>query len=146
MQRIINTNSNLHKLKIIRNPNCTLCLDNKIDDIEHALIECPWTKYKLQTILTNLDPDQIWAKSICPTKLLFGVYNKSVNNLILIVKHYLLKVRSGKYTFSLKNLKREIYLRIQSDRQFSKVINFESKWSAHTSLVIESVQYSINSH
>ena len=85
MHRIINTNSNLHKWKIIQNPNCTLCFDNKIDDIKHALIECPWTKDKIQTISTYLDPDQIWAKNICPTKLFVGVDDKSLNHLILIV-------------------------------------------------------------
>ena len=65
------------------NPNCTLCFDKKIDDIKHALIKCLWTKDTIQTSFTSLHPDQIWAKHICPTKLLFGVETKSPNNLIL---------------------------------------------------------------
>ena len=81
MHRIIDTYSNLHKWKIIQNHNCTLCFDNKIDDIKHALIECHWTKDKIQIIFANLDPDQNWAKNIRPTKLLFGVDNKPANNL-----------------------------------------------------------------
>ena len=61
MHRIINTNSNLNKWKIIQNPNCTLCCDNKIDDFKHALIECPWTKDKIHIIFTDLDPEKVWV-------------------------------------------------------------------------------------
>ena len=124
------------------NPNCTLYCENKIDDLKHASTECPWTKDKIKIIFTNLDPDKVWVGNTCSTKLLFGVYDKSINNIILI-KQYLLKVRSGQCIFSLKSFKREIYHRIISDKEYSTVSNFESKWSAHSSLVTESVQYSM---
>ena len=98
--------------------NCALCCDNKIDDLKHVLIECPWTKDKTHIIFTKLDPDKVWFGNICSTKLLFGVYDKSINNIILILKQYLLSVRSGKCTFSLKTSKEKLILEFSVIKMF----------------------------
>ena len=144
MHRIVNTNSNLTKWNIVQSPICTLCNDNKIDNIKHALLECIWTKEKIENILNTIDPDRLWTGLINQTSLLFGIEHKSIKHILLIIKHYIFRVRSGLYRYSVQNLKIELFLRILSEKKYSRHIEFESKWALHTALIDESVQYGLS--
>ena len=75
------------------------------------------------------------------TSLLFGIKHKSINHILLIIKHYIFRVRSGLYRYSVQNLKIELFLRIPSEKKYSRHIEFESKSALHTALIDESVQY-----
>ena len=54
-------------------PICTLCNDNKIDNIQDALLECTWTKEQIENIYNTIDPDRMWTGMINRTCLLFGI-------------------------------------------------------------------------
>ena len=76
----------------------------------------------------------------------------SSNTTQLHINNITTQIQNGKQKLSIESLlpvghvKEKLLDNSDTVKTVINRINFESKWSAHTSLVNESVQYSINSH
>ena len=141
LQRLINSNYNLNRLKIKDNSYCELCSDKKIHDTVHAFVDCKWTCNKMEVLLADLDPNREIFGRLDWRKWIFGVNDVTVNLLILLIKMYLCQVRSSTKHLSVKTLRKQIYYRILTDKKVMTESKFKVKWSKYDRLFKESEQY-----
>ena len=134
---IVNCKKNLFKWKIESNNICEFCDEAEIDNLVHALVECPMTNRILQELLNHIDPTDSFSSRLTVEDIIFGVDDPAINNLLMIFKYYISSVRGLKKQHSYNVLRKNIYLRILADMRQSNVRSFMLKWERFDFLVAE---------
>ena len=116
---------NLFKWGIAINDKCEFCFDTLVDTLVHALCECNHTKRFTEEMFRRLDRENIYRNN---TSFIFGVNNLALNMIFLIVKKYMLYVRTFKLAFSSKHVIQQIYDRIIVDKRLLSQYKFSIKW------------------
>ena len=82
-----------------------------------------------------IDPQNVYANTIQITDFLFGVDDPALNVVFLILKKYIMNVRTYKNTFSLSNAMNQIYRRIMLENKVLKSELFSCKWQRYQHIV-----------
>ena len=138
LHNITNCRKNLFKWGIAINDTCEFCNDTLVDTLVHALCECNHTKRFTEELFRRLDRENIYRNN---TSFIFGVNNLALNMIFLIVKKYILYVRTFKLAFSSKHVMQQIYDRIIVDKRVLSQYKFNIKWVKFINLVNEAIAY-----
>ena len=111
IHNIVNCRSNLRKWNISDSDTCEFCLHDVPDNIIHALCQCEYSTKFVTDIFSLIDPQNDCANTIQNADFLFGVDDPALNVVFLILKKYIMNVRTDKNTFSLNNAMNQIYRR-----------------------------------
>ena len=76
-------------------------------------------------------PQNDYVNTIQIANFLFGVDDPALNVIFLILKRYIMNVRSYKNTFSLNNAMNQIYRRIRFENKVLKSKLFNCKWQSY---------------
>ena len=107
----------------------------------HALCQCEYSTKFLTDIFSLIDPLNDYANTIQITDFLFGVDDPALNVVFLILKKYIMNVRTYKNTFSLSNAMNQIYRRIMLENKVLKSELFSCKWQRYQHIVNQAQIY-----
>ena len=141
IHNIINCKSNLFKWKISEDDICEFCKTSEKDDIIHALFRCDHTKQFLTEIFRRIDPFSTCFGKLEIESFLFGVEDPAQNVIILVLKKYILNVRTYKLQFSINNVMRQIFRRIVLDLKTMSWERFIIKWQSFQNLIEQAQNY-----
>ena len=136
IHNIINNYENLHKWGITETNECQFCNAKTKDDIPHEFLACTWTQNIIMQILNEFNLIEKF-QTISNTEFLFGVADKSINNIILVIKYTIHMLRQQSRPFHMLGFKRELYKRIISDKRTLNKKIFDSKWESFPQVVQE---------
>ena len=141
IHNIINCNSNLYKWKITESDVCEFCSSNERDDLIHALCKCEYTNHFLGNIFRKIDPSNRFSGRMGIEDFLFGLEDSAQNVILLLIKRYILNVRTHKLRFSIVHMIQQIYKRIMLDRKMMSSVKFIEKWQYFQELVGQAYDY-----
>ena len=127
IHNIINCKSNLHKWKITENDVCKFYSSNKRDDLIHALCKCEYTQHFLDNIFRKIDHANRFSGRMEIEDFLFGLEDSAQNVILLLIKRYILNVRTHKLRFLIIHIFQQIYKRIMLDRKMMSSVKFMEK-------------------
>ena len=138
---ITNCKYNQCKWQIADNDICDFCTADKQDDIIHALCECEHTKSVLTEIFKVIDQLNRFLSMMEIEDFLFGVEHSALNVMILLIKKYILEIRTYNLTFSVSYIMHQIYIRIILDKKTMMCDKFTEKWCDFYHLVQQAFIY-----
>ena len=138
---IINSKSNLYRWKLVENDRCEFCTADEQDDILHVFCECEHTKRILTETFDLIDPSNRFSSRMDIEDFLFGVGHSALNVMILLLKKYILNIRTYKRTFSVTYIAQQIYRRIILDKKTLRAEKFTEKWYDFYFLVQQAFRY-----
>ena len=141
IHNIINCKTNLYKWKISEDDICEFCKTSEKDNIIHALCKCDHTKQFLTEVFKKIDPFSTCFGEMEIQSFLFGVEDPAQNVIILVLKKYILNVRTYKLHFSINNIMRQIFRRIILDSKMMNLDRFIKKWQCFQDLIEQAQNY-----
>ena len=141
IHNIVNCKSNLHKWNISEDDACEFCETRETNDILHALYKCEHTKLFLTEIFRKIDPLSTWVGIMQVEIFLFGVEDPAQNLIILLIKKYILNVRTYNLKFSINNIMNQIYTRIILESKTMSRERFSNKWQGCQNLLEQAQNY-----
>ena len=118
---------NLKKWGIQETDNCKLC--GEMEDIVHVFWDCIQTKAMYTKMRELIDRDFFNTSLQSVETIIFGVPDIQANNLLLIVKHTLYQRRRTDTNFEVECFRKELTVRMLSDKRFMTQNAFRRKWS-----------------
>ena len=141
IHNIVNCKSNLHKWNISEGDICEFCKTSEKDEIIHALCKCEHTKQFLKEIFRKIDPFNTCLGIMQMESFLFGVEDPAQNVIILLIKKYILNVRTFKLKFSINNIMNQIFTRIVLESKTMIWESFFNKWQGFQNLIEQAQKY-----
>ena len=141
IHNIVNCKSNLHKWNISEDVTCEFCETRETDYILHALYKCEHTKLCLRDIFRKLDPLSTGVGNMQVENFLFGVEDPAQNPIILLIKKYILNVRTYNLIFSINNIMNQIYKKIILESKTMSWERFSNKWQGFQNLIEQAQNY-----
>ena len=141
IHNITNCKSNLYKWEISNSDLCDFCATAKKDDLFHSLGECESTNHFLSNVFSRLDPQKSFCKDIALEEFVFGVEKPALNTIFLVIKKYILNVRTYKLNYSVDYVLQEIFRRIILDMRRLKRCTFLNKWQNYQRLIDQATLY-----
>ena len=135
IHHITNCSENLYKWKITQSDKCDYCNNGEKDSMIHALTQCEFTLNGLQDVLKFIDPQGMFIYSLDITHFIFGVEDPALNLIFLIIKKYIIYVRSYKLPFVPQVVVNQILQRICSDKGNLSDRLFCNKWNSFLDMV-----------
>ena len=120
---------------------CEFCKTSEKDNIIHALCKCDHTKQFLTEIFRQVDPFSTCLGRLPAESFLFGVEDPAQNVIILLIKKYILNVRTYKLKFILNNVMHQIFTRIVLESKTMRQEKFTNKWQGFPNLVQQAKYY-----
>lgn len=119
------TNKKLQDWHIKETDICSYC-NIHIDTIVHYLWDCKLSQDVRQGCSNMLNMKEL--NDVTKTEFLFGSGDKRLDNISLILKHYIYRIRQGDKQLNMKTLEREVSTRIMADKIHMKDIDYQNKW------------------
>jgi len=126
IHNILPTNENLKKWRIKESANCDSC-DGHENSV-HMLWSCEVIKSHLVKILGIIGLPEFNAEIDRLETYIFGSTNLQFNYLMLFIKKYIYDLRTSKIAFNIENFKKELSLRMFSDKIKLSKRKFFLKW------------------
>ena len=124
---ITNCAVNLCKWNVIDSERCEYC--NVQNSMIHSFVECPATRQGIKDVFEIIDPyNKKSIEEITTLDFIFGVQNSALNLIILILKKYIIHIRSFKQAFIPNVVVKQILQRVRIDEKTLRIETFLSKW------------------
>ena len=123
IHNIIATNKRKTDWKVANQSRCSYCPET--DTLIHFFWECGTAKTIIAKCLQML---KLPAFSFNKWDFLLGKNDVSIDNLSLIIKSYIYKLRIHNNVFSEKEFKKEFEMRILADKMYKNVHVFDNRW------------------
>ena len=124
IHNIIATNKRKKDWGINESDKCSFC--NNEDTLDHALWECIFTQDVLSKCLSMLN---LTIFNISKEQLMLGCDEMAMDNVLLIIKNYLLYVRSNSKQYNKTQFVKELKIRWLSDNKYMGNDRIRWKWS-----------------
>ena len=133
------SNEKLFKWKIKPDNKCHYC--DEIDTIEHAMCECTHTKRFLYEVLRQVDRNRTFIHELTPENVIFGIENKSINTILLLLKEYIGTRRCMQVCLNSQIFIRILCIKLISERKYFEHAKFATKWENFPWLLAQADTY-----
>ena len=123
IHNIVATGKKMKDWKLSMTDNCRYC--NKQEDVLHFFWDCNFTKELIDKCKCSINIENM---SFDKWDFLLGTNQIADDNIALIIKYYIYKVRQNNTMFSAKEFRQEIKIRMVSDKVSLPARIYNVKW------------------
>ena len=113
LHNFVIVNRNSFEWGLIDSPKCVNCESE--DSILHYLFQCEVVKTFMKQILDYINSHTESRISICERGFIFGVREKAVNHILMIIKYTIWFLKNSDELLSINTFKFQLYKRIKAD-------------------------------